>query len=409
VRDPRELTETYPGVYRAAIEVTSDPEQRKRYRVRVSNVHPPEVESDHLPWAEHAVAFGGGSFGDIPAFEVGDPVWVMFEGGDRRFPVIVGGILNFEGGLPPLPAEQTAEYDRTSKRWTRIDRVGNKIEMSPLDDELWITVETPDGSRIRVGARDGTIELRGEGRIQLTAPAVQIVDADQVTANTRILIADVTEETTLRCGGVTNIRAADEINIGEYQPPGSPPPLPERSQVINIKAADTIVVESAGLLDVDVAGEIQVDGQSKITIKSASDLKIESDAALTILAQGDTLIDLEGDCQLQVQGNVVLDLEGTLTVDAALKIEVNCNAAIEVNAASTFTLTADGDFDIEGSVNMTIDAGANMDVTCGAILTLQATSRIELSAPTIRIDAGSLVELLGGSTTRIDGGVILIG
>ncbi len=42
-------------------------------------------------------------------------------------------------------------------------------------------------------------------------------------------------------------------------------------------------------------------------------------------------------------------------------------------------------------------------------MTLSSNSRIELSAPVVTIDAQSLAELLGGSTVRVDGGVILVG
>lgn len=402
-------SEVYGGTYRGLVEITADPEQRKRYRVRVTNIHPPEVEADHLPWAELGGIFGGGGFGDIPAFEVGDWVWVMFEGGDRRFPVIMGSVLNFDGGLPPLPAEQTAAYERTSKRWTRIDRAGNKIEMSPLEDELWVSIDTPDGSRIRVSAKDGTIELQASGRVMVVAPSVQIVDADSVVATTRILTADVLETATLRCQGTTNIRAADELNIGKYAVPGSIPPQDETTLVINIEAADEIKIESGALIDIDAAGEIQIDGQSKITVKSASDFRIESDAALEIVVQGDVTLDVEGALTATVQGNASLDIEGETTIDSALKITIECGAAIEVNAASQFTLTAGAAFSIEGDTTLRIEAGANLDISCGAILKLDATSQIELTAPIIKLTADSLAEMTSGGQARVDGAVVFIG
>ena len=402
-------TEQYGGLYRGVVENASDPEQRKRYRVRVANIHPPEVESDHLPWAELGGVFGGSLFGDIPAFMVDDTVWVMFEGGDRRFPVVMGGVLNFDGGLPPLPAEQTSEYDRTSMRWTRLDRVGNKLEMSPLEDELWILLSTPDGSQVRLSAKDGTIVLQAEGRVSIIAPAVQIVDAETVVATTKSLVADVQDTTTLRCLGVTNIRAADEINIGKYAVPGSTPPQDETTLTINIEAADTIKIESGGLIDIDGAGEIQIDGQSKITVKSASDFKIESDAGLTILVQGDTVIDLEGKLTMTVLGDTTLDVDGTLTIESAQKIEINCTTEIEVTANSSFTLTGGGAFQIDGNTTLKLTSGANLDVECGAILKMTATAQILLEAPIIKIDADSLAELTSGGQTKVDGALVFVG
>lgn len=403
--------EQFPGLYRGAIEVSSDPEQRKRYRVRVANVHPQEVESDHLPWAELGATFAGSYFGDLPAFEVGDPVWIMFEAGDRRFPVIMGGILNFEGGLPPLPSEQTGDYERTSKRWVRLDRAGNKIEMSPLDDELWVKLETPDGSFVQVSARDGGVSIRAEGRVNIACQAANIQAAESITATTKKLVADVEDEATLRCLGVTNIRAATEINIGEYQPPttGTGLPVPETTPTINIKAADLVKIESANLIDVDATGEIQVDSASKITIKAVNDLKLETDAKLTILAQGDTLIDLEGKLDLQVTGDVTMDVTGTTTLNGSQKVEINGSADIEVNATSTFKITAGSNITIDGNASVAIDATANMDLSCTGQMSLQSNSRIELSAPVVTIDAQSLAEVKAGSVVQVDGGIILIG
>lgn len=403
--------EKFPGTYRASIEVVADPEQRKRYRVRVGNVHPQEVESDHLPWAEIGATFAGSFFGDIPAFEVGDPVWVVFEAGDRRYPVIMGGILNYEGGLPPLSSEQTGDYARTSKRWTRIDRAGNKMEMSPLDDELWIKLETPDGSYVRVSARDGGVEVRAEGRVNILCQSANVQAAESATVRTKTLIADVEDETLLRCQGVTNIRAATVVNIGEYQPPttGATAPLPETTPTINIKAAQTVKVESAGLLDVDAAGEIQIDSASKVTLKAVNDLKLETDAKLTILAQGDTLIDLEGKLDLLVTGDVTMDVDGTTKIESAQKIEILGAADIEVSAISTFTINAGADFLVDGNASVRLAAVANLDLMCGGIMSLGSDSQIVMAAPVVTIDADSLAEVLSGSTVRVDGSVILIG
>lgn len=404
-------SETFPGIYRGVVEVTSDPQQRKRMRVRVANIHPQEVEADHLPWAEIGASFGGGGFGDLPAFEVGDGVWVMFEGGDRRFPVVMGGILNFDGGIPPLPAEQTGDYNRTQQRWTRIDRKGSKLEISPLDEELWIKMETADGSKVQVSSKDGTILLQAEGRVQVSAPAVQIVAAESITATTQTLTADVEDTATLRCRGTTNIRAADEVNIGEYQPEatGPIPPTPETSLVVNIKAAQTVKIESAGNVDVDSAGAMTIDSASTLYVKSVNDMTLESDAKITILAQADTLFDLEGKFTFNIQGNTLLDIEGTTTIKSAQKILVECSADIEVTATSTFKLTAGSTITVEGNANVSIDAAANMDLTATGQINLESSSRIVLSAPVVTIDADSLAEVLGGSTVRVDGGVILVG
>jgi len=403
--------EIFPGIYRAVIEVTDDPQQRKRYRVRVANIHPPAVEVNHLPWAELGTAFGGGQFGDLPAYEVGDPVWVMFEGADRRFPVVMGGILNFEGGIPPLPVEQSGDYTRTSKRWTRIDRIGNKIEMSPLAEEQWVKLETADGSFVKVSGRDGTITVQAEGRVVIQAKSVQIEGAETITATTVALTADVEETATLRCRGVVNIRATDEINIGEYEPPTTPVtvPVPETTLAINIKAAQSVKIESAGTLDVDSSGVTTIDSASTLAMKSVSAMSIETDANLSITVEGAATIDVEGNLTATVQGNALLDVNGTTTIDGTGNITIEGGADIEVTATSQFTITAGAAFEVQGNANIEVTANANLSLTCVGEMALDSNSVIELTAPIVRLNATSLAEVLSGGVARVNGGTVLLG
>jgi hypothetical protein len=410
---PGHPDELFPGVYRGIIEDLEDPELRKRYRVRVVNVHPAAVETQHLPWSELAGGFGGQTFGDIPAYENGDEVWVMFEAGNRRFPVIIGGILNYSGGLTPIPPEQTgADYPETQKRWIRVDRAGNKIEMSPLDEELWVRLVTPDGSQVSVSAADGSILLEAEGRVRISAPSVQIQATEEMNVQTPKLVADVADECTIRGGDVVNVRGATVVNIGEYTPPdatglGS---IPETTDLVSIKAVNTVKIESADLIDVDSGGELQVDSVGKITVHGDVDMDLT----------------LDGNLLLDVEGNVDADIEGTLTVNAADKILVDGQADIEINAAVDFLITnagstfdinaqtafnlhAGADMSIDADATLTIDANAALDITCSASMSLTANAQLTLDAPLITISASSILDMSGSSTTMIDGGVILIG
>jgi hypothetical protein len=401
----------FPGAYRGVVEDVEDPELRKRYRVRVTNVHPAAVETQHLPWAE-LVPFGGQTFGDIPAYELDDEVWIMFEGGNRRFPIIIGGVLNYAGGLTPVPPEQTGDdYAETQKRWVRVDRAGNKIEMSPLDEELWVKLTTPDGSTVVVSGADGSILLNAEGIVKLEAPNVQIVAGEEMNVATPKLIADVADECTIRGSDIVNIRGATEINIGEYEPPdatglGS---VPETSATVNIKAVDLVKIECADVIDVDAGGVMTVDVVDKITVTGSADLDVV----------------IAGNVLLDVEGNVDADIEGTLTVNAADKILVDGQTDIEVNAQSNFLITSGSNFDVDCGVNftlhsgatmaidadatLTIDAAANLDITCSAAMSIQASAQLTLDAPIITISATSLLDMSGSSLAQLDGGAILIG
>ena len=77
----------YHGLHPGVVEDTTDPEERGRCRVRLHTINGEENEQplEQLPW----------SLPCFPAFsfvvpQVGDMVWVAFQGGDPRYPVYVG-------------------------------------------------------------------------------------------------------------------------------------------------------------------------------------------------------------------------------------------------------------------------------------------------------------------------------
>lgn len=84
---PREMNAPLLGIYPGIVEATTDPKLLGRCRVRVSALDGDESGAPvkSLPWA--MPCFPGFMF--FPP-QVGDAVWVMFQGGDRRYPVYLG-------------------------------------------------------------------------------------------------------------------------------------------------------------------------------------------------------------------------------------------------------------------------------------------------------------------------------
>jgi hypothetical protein len=72
---------TWPGVYRAVVVSTSDPQTKGRVRLQV-----PQVSGTALTGWSMPAQSGGATPG------VGQVVWVLYEGGDPSYPVY----------LPPL-------------------------------------------------------------------------------------------------------------------------------------------------------------------------------------------------------------------------------------------------------------------------------------------------------------------
>lgn len=77
----------YFGKYRAQVTDVNDPEQRGRIRVLCPKV----LGHAKSAWCEVCVPFAGEEEGDFALPNVGEMVWVEFEGGDANAPIYVGG------------------------------------------------------------------------------------------------------------------------------------------------------------------------------------------------------------------------------------------------------------------------------------------------------------------------------
>lgn len=82
-----------PSLYRGIVESNIDPERLGRCRIRVPSIHGDlNYPIDSLPWSRplilSPVKKGRGSV-NIP--DIGDIVWVIFEGSNKDFPIYFGG------------------------------------------------------------------------------------------------------------------------------------------------------------------------------------------------------------------------------------------------------------------------------------------------------------------------------
>ena len=100
----------YPGVYRGTVFSNRDPLNQGRLRLKV-----PQLFADqHTEWAwplDHE-----GLLGQTP--EVGQGIWVMFEGGDPAYPVWMGtfGATKYAGSEVYLPTLEPGVYPDTIER-----------------------------------------------------------------------------------------------------------------------------------------------------------------------------------------------------------------------------------------------------------------------------------------------------
>jgi hypothetical protein len=121
------LTKLY-GVYRGRVEYINDPLQLGRVRVRIPVFHATadQIKTENLPWAYVVSAFGGGyDYGAKYIPPVGSTVYVMFEGGDMEFPLVIG---TWEGN----PGEFNIMLRDPKGKWPK-----GPISMSPDEQHPW--------------------------------------------------------------------------------------------------------------------------------------------------------------------------------------------------------------------------------------------------------------------------------
>lgn len=205
------------GCWRAVVVNDMDPEKRGRCQVRIPQLHPEALDDAHCPWAEIA-AYGGRkpgngvdslSFGDLPIWHVGDIVFVMFEGGETRYPVILGGWFT-ETAYPQEVRDAYAEF-RQRRRIT--DRAGNYIEMD----------ERPASKRLYFQAGDTSVELNQTTKVitvkttdqmLVQAPNVR-VDATDVVVNTGTAAVNASGSVQVEAGGAVSVQGASVTVIAD--------------------------------------------------------------------------------------------------------------------------------------------------------------------------------------------------
>lgn len=399
----------YPGLYRGVIEDVNDPQKRKRYRVRVLAMHNDETPSEALPWAELAL-FGGKFFGDIPAYLAGDRVFVMFEGANRRFPVIVGGFMAEVGGVPDAPSEIRSEYDRTQERWIRMDRVGNKIEMSPLPTERWLHLQAGE-AEIFLRQNDGAVEIRASSQLQVTAPSVKVDASEEVVATTKKLFAQCDDEASVRCAGTVNIQGADVINIGRYEDPIAGALLPQTSDVVDMRANNNIKQESGGTMDVDA--------QANITVNTQASAFVEAVTELNLYGQNKAVLRSDSDVEVTAGGKVKVNAQDNVEIESAAAVKVQSTQQIEVTGGTRIAIQANGgNLSIDAQAgNVTINAAGNAEVTATGTgkfevtgpLSLKSQASVTIEAPILSMKANAQATLDGGALAILKGSLVQIG
>ena len=172
----------YEGTYRGTVISKQDPKKQMRVQVRVAEIFS-GIPDKYLPWATYQLPLGSrpGNGGIIPV-QVGDIVWVRFDAGDSRQPIIVAAASSMPGGKPNLPddvwqgpdsyqhkrAEGEPAPDTPGYAEDVVFKQHNGLIQLTHGGSIRVT-QLSSGTAIEIPP-DGTILLHGENAITMSAP-----------------------------------------------------------------------------------------------------------------------------------------------------------------------------------------------------------------------------------------------
>ncbi|MGD9614575.1 MAG: phage baseplate assembly protein V [Alphaproteobacteria bacterium] len=145
------------GKYRGLVSDIDDPEGLGRIKAEVPAIYGDQVS----PWAMPCLPFAGPDHGLALIPEIGDGVWIEFEGGDLSRPIWSG--CWWADGQRPDPASNLARLLSTG--------AGHQIVID--EDGDTIRLVHPGGAEIVIGQSEITISI-GQCKIRLTASEINL-------------------------------------------------------------------------------------------------------------------------------------------------------------------------------------------------------------------------------------------
>lgn len=143
------------GKYRGLVSDIGDPETRCRIKATVPAVYG-EATS---PWAMPSVPFAGPQHGLVLLPEVGDGVWIEFEGGDISRPIWSG--CWWASNQRPQPQGDTVRLLATSG--------GHQVIVDESADEIKLV--HPGGAELTLGKQEITLKL-GQCELKITTSEI---------------------------------------------------------------------------------------------------------------------------------------------------------------------------------------------------------------------------------------------
>ena len=172
------LPSLFYGGHLAEVMDLNDPDSRSRVQVRVMSFDGAAGQDGPI-WARVACPFAGDNRGAFLLPDVGDEVLVIFQNGDPRFPVVVGGLWN-GASQPP----ETISGGRNQKKVIR-SKNGVKITLDDQDGQEQFIAETPGGQKVTLKDGPGTVTIEDSNgnSVKLETAGITVTASAKVTVN----------------------------------------------------------------------------------------------------------------------------------------------------------------------------------------------------------------------------------
>jgi uncharacterized protein involved in type VI secretion and phage assembly len=172
------------GVYVAVVTDNQDPDKQGRVKVELP-WSPDRDRERYETWARVATLMAGNERGTWFVPDPDDEVLVAFEGGDARWPIVIGSMWN---GVDS-PAEQ---MEAGNHKRTILTGAGVRITLDDSPGAISLLLETPGGQRVHLEDSPATVTVEDTtgNSVTLETSGVTVVAASSMTLRATTLTVD---------------------------------------------------------------------------------------------------------------------------------------------------------------------------------------------------------------------------
>ena len=206
------------GIHRGVVVSRDDPDKQGRIKVAFTQIMG-DVPVDELPWvypitpAWQTTDTSRPAGGAVNVPPLGTQVVCMFEGGDHRYPMYLGGSFGKPGFTDTVPAHSFAANGNSPDNYSFTSPGGNTMQVDDRAGTQKILAMDPKGNYVSI-AQSGLIETKSQDTVSTKAEnmvSIDCVSAVQIRGN-KVLVYS-TGDLVIEASGTINVNGGSTVNI----------------------------------------------------------------------------------------------------------------------------------------------------------------------------------------------------